>query len=171
MKKFFLFICFFVICSVNGRASVAPLLLTAPPIIIPDASLQFFSSLSMKQVQKLAGRKLTLKEKIAVKFLQWKIRKGITKHPKEAVRGKGHTAKILGIVALSALIVPVVGPLASFVCAILALIFGYSALKADPGDRQAKSGILMGWITIGLFVLALIIVVAILSTWTWGGWG
>ncbi|MEP6648180.1 MAG: DUF4190 domain-containing protein [Saprospiraceae bacterium] len=173
MKKILFIIAFFAICSYNGSASISPLssATSSPSYIIPADPLQHFSSLSMKEIQKLAGRKLTLKEKIGIKVLQWKIRKGINNGKKEVVRGKGHTAKILGIIALAALFVPLVGPFASLTCAILALVFGYSALKADPGDRQAKSGILMGWITIGLFVLALLLIIAILSTWSWGGWG
>ena len=78
---------------------------------------------------------------------------------------------IFGILSLALLFVPVIGGLAALISAILALVLGYSARRKNPEDRKAKTAILLGWLSIGLFVLALIIVIGILASWSAGGWG
>jgi len=77
---------------------------------------------------------------------------------------------ILGILALLAvtggnLSVPILGTLAGFVLAILAIILGVSAkneIRADPNLRnrgQAQAGLIMGWISVALNVLIVIVIV------------
>ncbi len=143
----------------------------APPaslLISPPDPLQYFSTLSMKKIQQLAGRKLKLKEKIAVKILQWKIKKGLRLTPEDPKTDKGKTAMIFGIIAIPLLFVPVIGPFAALISAILAIVIGYSARKSDPDNTKAKIGIVLGWVTIGLFVVAIAIAIAVLSSLSWG---
>lgn len=133
--------------------------------------LQYFSTLSIKEVQKLAGRKLTLKEKIAVKIFQWEIKKGYRPVKKNENKEKGETAMIFGIAGLASMLIPIpyIGGLAAIVCTVLALVLGYQAKKENPKDRKAKTAIILGWIAVGLFALAIVTVLVILSSW--GGWG
>lgn len=159
---------FFLVMLVTGLSSRAA---TVPVSPAPAATitLQQFASLPMKKVQELAGRKLTLKEKIAVKIFQWKIKKGIKPAKNADVKNKGKTALIFSIIGLASLLipVPVVGFLAAVVFTVLGLVMGSSAKKANKDDGNAKAAVVIGWVTTGLFVIGLVIATVILATWSW----
>ncbi len=140
--------------------------------IYPTPQLTDILKLKVRDIEKITGKKLKLKEKIALKFLQWKIRKGLRITKEEPKKNKGKTALIFGIIGLAGLItpIPIVGGLMALVGIILALVLGYDAKKQNPDDKNAKTAIVLGWIGVGLFVLAVAIVVAVLATWSWG-WG
>ena len=124
----------------------------------------------VKDVEKVLGRKLKLKEKIGFKILQYKLKKEGLKKQKETDPDKGKTAMILGIIAISCLVIPFFG-FASIPLAILAIIIGNKAKKQNPEDGRAKAGVILGWVTLGLLALAIAIVVLILAAWggfTWG---
>ncbi len=126
------------------------------------------TALSIKNVQKLIGRKLTLKEKIAWKVLQWKIRKAGNPQRAAGMKNKGKTAMILGIIGLACLFIPVGLFIIPCVAAtVFALVLGYEARKENPNDAKAKAGIILGWITAGLVLLGIVIVIAVLSTISW----
>ena len=125
----------------------------------------YVSKMKIKEVERLLGRKLRFKEKIAFKILQWKTKKEVENS------NKGKTALIFSLIALGSLLIPVVGGLGFILFTVLALILGYQAKKEDPSDKNAKNAIIIGWINVGLFLLALLIVIAVLSaiaTWGWG---
>ena len=129
------------------------------------------STMRVKDVQKLLGRKLKLKEKIAFKVFQWKVKKGWIPGKKNPAKGnKGRTAMIFGIIVLVALFIPYVSIIA-LPAAILALVFGYDARRDDPSDRHARTALILGWITIAVFIIALVLLVAILSSGGFWGWG
>jgi len=138
----------------------------------PSLQLTGILKLKVRDIEKLTGRKLKLKEKIAFKFFQWKIRKGLRITKEEPKKNKGKTALIFGIIGLAGLItpIPIVGGLMALVGIILAMVLGYDAKKQNPDDKNAKTAIVLGWIGVGLFVVAVAIVVAVLATWSWG-WG
>ena len=69
---------------------------------------------------------------------------------------------ILGIIALGVLVIPYL-VIATIPLAILAIVFGNQAKKEDPNDGQAKAGVILGWVALGLVVLALIVALAYLS--------
>lgn len=140
--------------------------------IYPTPQLTDILKLKVRDIERITGKKLKLKEKIAFKFLQWKIKKGLRIAREEPKKNKGKTALIFGIIGLAGLItpIPIVGGLMALVGIILALVLGYQAKKENPDDKNAKTAIVLGWIGIGLIVLAVAIAVAILSTWSWG-WG
>ena len=172
MKKCILvvIVCFF--CNTGETATVPAGPISLPSFSGPVDPLTAFSSLSIKQVQELIGRKLKLKEKIAVRFFQWKLKKGFTGLKEKKERDKGKTAMILGIAAVVSPVIPVIGAISLVVCSILALTMGYQALKEDPADRKAKTGVILGWIGVGIIVLVLVILVAILASFSAGwGWG
>ena len=172
MKKYVILTILSFFCFRGESAVIPSTSSVAFKMVQPGDPLQQFAALSLKEVQKLAGRKLTLKEKIAVKVFQWKIRKGLYPVGKEEEKkDKGKTAMIFGIVGLGALLIPipVIGGLAAIVCTVLALVLGYQARKENPDDKKAKTAIILGWVTVGLFLLAVAIVIAVLASW--GGWG
>ncbi|MBL7725010.1 MAG: DUF4190 domain-containing protein [Chitinophagaceae bacterium] len=140
--------------------------------IYPTPQLTDILKLKVRDIERITGKKLKLKEKIAFKFLQWKIKKGLRITREEPKKNKGKTALIFGIIGLAGLItpIPIVGGLMALVGIILALVLGYQAKKENPDDKNAKTAIVLGWIGIGLVVLAVAILIAVLSTWSWG-WG
>ncbi|HEX4876890.1 MAG TPA: DUF4190 domain-containing protein [Chitinophagaceae bacterium] len=129
-------------------------------LVIP---YEYLSNLKIKEAEKLLGRKLKLKEKIALKAFQWKLKKGIYPGKAGEKSSKGNTSLILGIIAVGSLFIPYAS-IAAIPCAILAIIFGNQAKKINPNDGQAKAGVILGWVSIGLLILAVILVVAILAS-------
>jgi hypothetical protein len=158
----------FIICGFLALPSVLhSAVVTAPldPTVRPSAELyQKFTSLKIKDVQKLIGRKLTIKEKIA--FL-------IVKHSaKKQLKGntQGQTALTFGIAAAVMLILGLFIPyiiIGSLIAAILAVVLGSVAKKQDPSDKKAYAGALLGWITLGAIALIIILAIAIVSSWGW----
>ncbi len=166
----FLLLCFSVpVFSSISPSSVTPsgrMTIESPA---PSPALATFATMKMRDIEKMAGRKFTLKEKLAIKFYQWKLRKQ-SLLPKGKEKGNlGQAALILGIVGLVTLVIPYAS-IVSIPCIILALVFGYQARKANPQDRKAKTAIILGWIGVGLIVLAVVLLIAILASWS-GGWG
>lgn len=127
-----------------------------------------FITAKAKDVEKFLGRKMKLKEKIGFKILQHKLKKEINRNKGETGSEKGKLAMILGIVGIACILIPY-ALLASIPLAILAIIFGNQAKKQNPDDGKAKAGVILGWVTLGLATLAIILVVAFLSSW--GNWG
>ena len=115
-----------------------------------------FIKLKIKDFEKFTGKKLTLKEKISFKIVQHKLKKewSIDKYPAPANKGK--TALILGIIGLVLLFVPY-GALASIPLAILAIVWGNEAKQIDPTDKKARAAVVLGWTTLGLMLLFIII--------------
>ena len=78
MKKYLITIPFIFLC-LSAKSVVVPVSnSTTSTWINPVNTLEHFAALSIKEVQKLVGRKLKIKEKIAIKVFQWKIKKGFT---------------------------------------------------------------------------------------------
>jgi hypothetical protein len=167
MKLFFTLIIGFVLSHDTVSANilpVSPVAVASKPLTDPGPWLPDISKMKIKTMEKLLGRKMKLKEKIAFKVLQWKIKKGYS-IPKERPN-RGRTAMILGIIGLASLFIPYLN-IISIPCTILALVFGYQARNANPQDHKAKTAIVLGWVTVGLYVLVLLIAVILLSTATW----
>jgi hypothetical protein len=161
---------FFLIAIFSGFSSFAmpfvpetvqPLISTTPP----TQPLRIIASLKIKDIQKLTGRKLTLKEKIAVLLLKRKIRQ----HANDDTQ-PGKTALIIAIVGLGLLLLGLLVPyliFGSLVAAIIAIVLGSSAKKVNPSDTKAHSAVLIGWITLGLIALLLLLVALIIASWAW----
>lgn len=165
MKKI-LFIFLLFSFSIAAHPSITP----ASQVIVGDIGVKdpvnpysYLSSMKVREVEKLLGRKMKFKEKLSFKAFQWSIKKGIYPGKPSEKSKKGNTALILGIVAIASLFIPYLN-IASIPCAILAIIFGNQAKKTNPDDGQAKAGVILGWVTLGLIILATIIVVAWLSS-------
>lgn len=119
------------------------------------------ATLKIKDIQKLAGRRLTLKEKIGFFILKHKI-----KRQSKTNQRQGETAYILGITALGLFIVGLFVPvllLGSLIAAIIAVVTG--SIAKDPSNRKARAGKLLGWITLGLLALLLLLAAIIVASW------
>ena len=128
-----------------------------------DGGYKSIATMKLKEFQKLVGRKLTIKEKIGFFILKHKM-----KHQQEGADKQGQTAYILGLVGLGLFVIGLFVPyviLGSLVAAIMAIVTGSTATKKDGDNRKAKAGKLLGWITLGLIALVLILAVILISTW------
>lgn len=163
LKQFFLL--FIGVCmATSSPASINPVITPAETPTQQDIVLKKIAGLKIKDLQKLAGRKFTLKEKIAIKFYQWRIKKNNDRLNVDPVRTKkGKTALILGIIAVAAVLIPYIA-IASIPCGILAITIGNKAKKENPDDKQAKAGATLGWVAIAVAILALIAVLIIVAS-------
>ena len=171
MRKFILFIFVLILFSsfsVNRTAVVlspnnVELAGNPPKATIP---LDKIASMKTKEAEKILGRKMTLKEKIAFKITQYKIKKALKNKEKDK-SSKGQTAFILSLISLCVLFIPYLG-LASIPLAIVGIVMGAQAKKENPNDKKAQTAIILGIVTLGLIVLGIILIIAILASW--GGW-
>lgn len=168
MKKFLLTVC--LLCGImsftpvfagNSITTISGIESNSTPKKDTHLSL---NKMKVKQIENLLGRKLKFKEKLALKLYKWKEKSQI-KTGEGAESKKGKTAMILGIIALGVLVIPYVA-IASIPLAILAIVFGNQAKRADPTDGQAKAGVILGWVALGLIVLAILVVVAYVAAFT-----
>jgi hypothetical protein len=128
--------------------------------------IQDLAVMKMRDVEKISGKKLSLKEKLAFKILQWKLKKELTHEGKDKT-DKGKTAMILGIIGIASLFIPYL-VVVSIPCTVLALVFGYQAKRANPDDSKARTAIILGWVTTGLYVLAIALILVLIAAWDWG---
>lgn len=129
----------------------------------PNPPRKTIQSLRIRDVQQLIGRKLTLKEKISFKILQWKMKKGKKLTLNKSKSDKGTVALVLGIAALVFLFLPFV-VLLSLPAAILAIVLGNDVKKTDPDSKNAKVAVILGWVAIGLFITALVVALVVLTS-------
>jgi uncharacterized membrane protein YphA (DoxX/SURF4 family) len=117
-------------------------------------------SLKVKDVEKMLGRKMTLKEKIQF---------SITKIIAFAESGNtGQTAMIFGIAGAALFIIGLFVPyvaIGALIAAIVAVVLGSVAKKRNPDDRKAHAAKLLGWITIGALAFLIILAAIVLSSW------
>jgi MFS family permease len=117
--------------------------------------------MKIREIERLTGKKLTLKQKIA--FL---ILKHQSKHRIDDKQSPGQTAFIFGLGALALLVIGLFVPyviLGSLVASILAIVVGSTALKRDPTDHKARMGKLLGWITLGVTLVIAIIAAIVIA--------
>lgn len=148
---------------VNISAIIPPSYYSIQP---EKSSAKDIRSSKIKDIQKLLGRKLTLKEKIAYIILKKKLR-----HYRDKVE-EGQTAFNIGIVGLALLIIGLFVPyviLGSLVAAIIAIVMGSIAKKKSSSDSKAKAAMLLGWITLGLIAFLFLLVAIVIASW-WYWW-
>lgn len=131
-----------------------------------NASYKNIVNMKLKEFQKLAGRKLTIKEKIGFFVLKHKM-----KHAQDDADKQGQTAYTLGLVGLGLLVIGLFVPyviLGSLVASIMAIVTGSMAIKKNGENRKAKAGKLLGWITLSIIGLLLILATIFIASWSWG---
>jgi hypothetical protein len=158
------FFCFIVspAMSVNTPISqISPIKKAHSEEVLPKKLLL----LKVKDLEKLAGRKFTLREKIALLIIKKKLR-----HQEDTNSSEGKTAFSFGIAAAALLILGLFVPyviLGSLIASIVAIVMGSSAARKDPNDRKAHSAKLLGWITLGLIAFLILLVAVIIAGWSW----
>ena len=128
----------------------------------PILPIDKIASMKSNEVEKILGRKLTLKEKIAFKIAQLKFKKEF-KPNKEGTSSKGDRAFTISLISLCILILPF-GILMSIPLAIVGMTMGTKARKENKNDGKAKTAIILSSITLGLIVLTTILVAIILAS-------
>ena len=123
------------------------------------------ATMKPKEAEKILGHKMTLREKLALKIAQGKLKKALTSK-EEGKSSKGQTAMILGIIGIACIIIPY-GILASIPLGILAIVLGSQAKRENKNDGKAQTGIILGIVTLGLVALAIILVAIWLASWGW----
>ena len=164
-----LFLLALLTCAFSFSSSAAFITTTsieAKTEIAPAPTVTSLTALSAKQLEQYLGRKLTLTEKVRWYFGKKALAKLQTEEEDRDIK-KGRTNAFLGFgFGLAGLLL---FPL----FAIPAIIFSNNALKFDkekPGvltDARgfAQAGQIMGWVAIGLTIVAVLLVIAILSAW------
>ncbi len=132
----------------------------------PEKAVSLLKKMTVKQIQHLLGRKLNLKERIGLHLLK---RQHLTKSKpgaEEKVRSKkGKAALILGIGAFVIGVIPYAAILA-LPAAILAVVFGRAAIKANREDAQGRAGMILGIVFLGLFLIGLLLLIALIASIT-----
>jgi hypothetical protein len=167
MRKYYLLILVLFVFSSLSMQTNATIL---PPTLTSSVStfqadpipMDRLAKMKIKEVEKILGRKFTVKEKIAFKIAQLKLRKEL-KATVEGKSSKGQTAFILSLIGLCLLIVPYAS-IASLPLAIIGLVMASQAKKENPDDTKAKTAIILSIVTLGLIALAILLVVAILAS-------
>ena len=112
-----------------------------------------FIKMNVKDVEKLAGRKLKLKERLAFKILQYKTKKGINKAGKINYSKRSKTAFVLGLLSLATIIlIPV-----SVTLAVTSIVLASKSLKEDNEDKKAKAAMGLSILSLGIIVVGLMI--------------
>lgn len=167
MRKYYLLILVLFVSSslsLQTKANVLPVTLTSSVSTFQQDPIPMdkLAKMKIKEVEKILGRKFSLKEKFAFKIAQLKLKKEV-KANAEGKSSKGQTAFVLSLIGLCLLIVPYVS-LASLPLAIIGLVMGSQAKKENPDDGKAKTAIILSLVTLGLIALAVLLVVAILAS-------
>jgi hypothetical protein len=142
-------------------AATMPLIDNPKKLASPE--YKSIATMKLKDFQKLIGRKLTLKEKIAFFVFKHKMRH---QHGDGVTQGK--TSFILGLVGLIFLAMGFAVPVLFFgalVLSILAIVTGSTASRKDSDNREARMGKLLGWITLGVLSLLAILIIVLVATW------
>jgi hypothetical protein len=127
----------------------------------PIKGLALLSKMRFTQIETYIGRKLKFKEKLAIWVLKYKFKHGLKSNDDPTYK-KGKNALTLGVLALVTLFL---FPLATIPLGILAITNGNAAKKINPNDRNAKAAIVLGRVSLTIFVLEVIVLIAVLTLW------
>lgn len=149
---------FFVTGSIQGFAFTGPGL----PVYPNEALLKKLISLPVKEMEVISGRRLTLKEKIGLKLLQWKYKRPSTdgeKDPGAKADKRAQASMTMGIAGVAFLVAGLFVPLLALFaipCGIIALITGLISLGKTKNNTKSIIGIVLGSLLI-ILLLALIL--------------
>lgn len=129
-----------------------------------------FTTITPKQIEKLTGKKLTFFQKVKLRILQKAIKKYKNSDITDQQKKQANISMILGISSIVLLLVSsiaVIGFLGilSIPAAILALVFGIKSLNGNS-NTKGIIGVITGGVTIGLILIALILILIFFSGFT-----
>jgi hypothetical protein len=168
MRKVFALLCLFSVIAhpaISSNAPISHLSISIQKTHSGEVLPNKISSLKVRDLEKQAGRKLTLKEKIAFLILKKKL-----KRQEDTGSREGKTAFSFGLAAVAFLILGLFVPyviLGALVASIVAIVMGSSAARKNPNDRKAHSAKLLGWITLGLIALLILLIALVIAAWAW----
>lgn len=157
MKKiliffFFIFLltdCFNAVANNSSRSN--PVISENNPVV-PFTATELVN-MSIRDAEKLAGRKFRLKEKIAFKLLHNKAKKEIGKAYKADYPKRSKTAFLLSILSLvTVILIPV-----SVTLAVISIILAAKSLKENNEDKKAKTAMGLSILSLGIIVVGLMI--------------
>ncbi len=171
MRTLPLFIIVFIFLSaisITGKAVTSP---TSYQTSFRDSALNVsytweqLANMKPKEAEKILGTKMTLREKLAFKLAQGKLKKAL-KAKGEEKSSEGKTAFVLALIGLCVLFIPYLN-IASIPLAILGIVKGSHAKKANKNDSKAQTAIVLGIVTLGLIALFLVLAIIWLASWSW----
>lgn len=156
--------CLFILAVISILLQAIPVhAISLPGASSPYPSSALFtriSSMKEKDLRKQLGRKLTIKEKVAFFLLKKKAKKLAREEGKT-----GESAFVAGLIAIGLLVTGLFFPplwIGSLVAAIVAVSSGSKAIRIDRLNKKARTGRLLGWISIiCLIVLAILTLIAL----------
>lgn len=162
-----IFILSFVFFSVE---SIAKPNLATLPLLTPVSKIEIsskptpvskadFLKMTVKDLEKLSGRKLKLKEKVAFKLIQLKAKKEIKTKEKVNYSKRSKTAFLLSILSLVTLIVIPV----SVTLAIISIILASKSLKENNEDKKARTAMGLSILALGLILVGFLIYGVLIS--------
>lgn len=140
-----------------------------------------FFSMNLSKLETKSGRKLSFIQKLSLKLVQSKLKKQIRKGktlqmPEKFANNNGNMSFIFGLTGIGLLLLffvlagsaagALVLFLAAFIAAILAIVFGSLGKRSDKSDRKAKTGALLGWITLAIMAFLFILAAIVLASWS-----
>ncbi len=140
----------------NQRAVENPV----PAKVLPGSIIHWRA----RDIRKITGKRLSLKERISLWFLRKQLRKSHEREGKPETRDNSRTAVTLGWLALISLLIPFAG-IATIPLAIIAISIGSRAKRRDPNDRMARRAITLGIISLVLFAVFLGLTIAFIAAW------
>lgn len=159
MRKFFLLLSLFVFVNGNSR----PLFISIPGTAMQGPVLKItghlpvsaseLATMKLKDLEKLTGHRLTLKEKLAFKIFQAKLKKQIHKADKKDYPKRSKIAFILSLLSLATVVLI---PL-SLVLAVISILLAAKSIKQNEYDRKAKTAMGLSILAIGIIVVGLMI--------------
>lgn len=174
MMRFFLYMIFsFSLISAKSHAAVVP----GTDVPVPALSVEnniHPASLSVKQIENLLGRKLTLREKMSLKVVKLRLQNLTRKsgEPTPLQLKQGKVAAILGGAAVLLLLIGSISATASALVllslplGIAALVLGIKSSRGN-GNTLGVLGLVFGAAVTFLWLLAAIVVLLLISTWSW----
>lgn len=156
--KYITSIVFFVLCMVVKGKTIPVVINTVNETLVvkedltPNKLLSQIINIKPHDITRLTGKKLSVKEKIALEVLKYKANRQLHRSARGNAPDNGKTALILGLIGLIGLCIPVLN-IASIPLAILAITIGSKAKKEDRYNKKARTAITLGIITLGLLVI------------------
>lgn len=132
--------------------------------MIGTISLKQFLSLTPREYQKLTGKKLTLKEKVGLKSLQWKVKRKMKDQATPEQLRFGRLSLIFGLVAIVLLFVALITPvgilvLISLVSGIAGYVLGISSIKGNSNGPG-----IIGLVLSSMVLFAFLLFIAVILT-------
>lgn len=165
MKRYIVFLIVSVFTCMRIAAST-PIAISGPVTAVTSiGNNPDLSKLKARDIEKMIGRRLTIKEKIGWMLVRHRFKKTKSSRPDVDLDKKARKAKTFGIIALISLFVPLIG-LVAIPFAIVAIVIGSDVKRVDPGNRNARTAITLGIVTLAVFVAIIFLVVALISALT-----